>query len=67
MPLVQYFGYVGSSLLALLLAASWLMPAPTADPVRVAVGRSTIKISSLEKLPERVVIDTGLRMPEPRK
>jgi hypothetical protein len=60
MPLVQYFGWVGSLLLAALLAVSWCLPgsahAPSSDvPLDEKI---TIRIHSDRKWPERVVFDT---------
>jgi hypothetical protein len=61
MPLFQYFGWVGSFLLAALLAANWWFPAPigptpTSD---VPLNRSiNIRIHTDHKWPERVVFDT---------
>jgi hypothetical protein len=60
MPLVRYFGFVGSALLLLLFALDWYLPQPVVDPVRAAAEKPVIRISSIEKLPERVVIDTNL-------
>lgn len=60
MPLLQYFGFVGGALLLMLLGANWLMPQPAEGPVQSAAVRPTIRISSVERLPERVVIDTSL-------
>jgi hypothetical protein len=46
-PLMRYFGCVGSALLLLLFGLDWYFPQPAVEPVR-------------EQLPERVVIDTSL-------
>jgi hypothetical protein len=66
MPLMKYFVFVGSALVLLLLAMNWLLPDPTAEPVYSSVERPVIRISSIEKLPERVVFDTSMpHMPPP--
>jgi hypothetical protein len=59
MPLLQYVGFVGGALLLMLLGAHWVLPQPAEAPVRSA-ARPAIRISSVERLPERVVIDTSL-------
>jgi hypothetical protein len=60
MPLFQYFGWVGSFLLAMLFAVSWWLPvslAPT--PASDAKSkRINIRIHTDQKWPERVVFDT---------
>jgi hypothetical protein len=61
MPLFQYFGWVGSFLLAALLAANWCSPAPIGPTPasRVPLNRSiNIRIHTDHKWPERVVFDT---------
>ena len=61
MPLLQYFGWVGSFLLAALFATNWCFSAPTA---RVPVSdvpldqKVHIRIHTDHKWPERVVLDT---------
>jgi hypothetical protein len=60
MPLLRYFGFVGTALLMLLLVSHWLLPESTAEPVRSDINKTTIRISSIEKLPEKVVFDTSL-------
>jgi hypothetical protein len=60
MPLMRYFGFVGSALLLLLFALDWYLPQPVVEPVRAVAEKPVIRISSIEKLPERVVIDTSL-------
>jgi hypothetical protein len=60
MPLMKYFGFVGSALVLWLLAMNWLLPAPNAEPVRGSINLPVIRISSIEKLPERVVFDTSM-------
>lgn len=59
MPLLQYFGWVGSFLLAVLLAANWCISAPAAPNSDVDLDQKiTIRIHSDRKLPEAVVFDT---------
>ena len=60
MPLLKYFGFVGSALVLLLLAMNWLLPGPNAEPVHGGIERPVIRISSIETLPERVVFDTSM-------
>jgi hypothetical protein len=60
MPLMRYFGFVGSALLLLLLGLSWLLPQAVSEPIVSGGDRPVILISSAEKLPERVVFDTSL-------
>jgi hypothetical protein len=59
MPLFQYFGWVGSFLLAALLAANWCFPAPIAPHAGVPLDQKIhIRIHTDHKWPERVVLDT---------
>jgi hypothetical protein len=61
MPLFQYFAWVGSCLLAALLAANWWFPAPIAARPSFDVPpnqRINIRIHTDHKWPERVVFDT---------
>ena len=60
MPLMRYFGFVGSALLLLLFGLDWYLPQPVVEPVRSVTDKPVIRIRSIEKLPERVVIDTSL-------
>ena len=50
MPLLQYFGWVGSFLLAALLGANWYLPSPIDPQSDVALDQKVH--------PERVVLDT---------
>ena len=59
MPLLRYFCVVGPALLMLLLAMNWILP-EAIEPVHASTARPNIRISSIEKLPERVVFDTSL-------
>jgi hypothetical protein len=61
MPLLKYFGWVGSFLLAALLAANWWFPAPTAPMLASDVPlnqRVNIWIPTNHRWPDRVVFDT---------
>jgi hypothetical protein len=61
MPLFQYFGWVGSLLLAALFAANWCISAPIglAPGSDVPLDRKiNIRIHTDHKWPERVVLDT---------
>jgi hypothetical protein len=60
MPLLRYFGFAGSALVLLLFGLSWYAPQPVAEPIRSGIDRPVIRISSVEKLPERVDIDSSL-------
>ena len=60
MPLMKYFGFVGSALVLWLLAVNWLLPELNAEPVRGSINLPVIRISSIEKLPERVDFDTSM-------
>ena len=60
MPLLRYFGFVGTALLTLLWVSHWLLPESTAEPVRNDIDKTFIRISSIEKLPEKVVFDTSV-------
>ena len=61
MPLLKYFGWVGSFLLAALLAANWWFPAPTAPTPASDVPLNqmvNIRIHTDQRWPDRVVYDT---------
>ena len=60
MPLMRYVFFVGSALVVLLLAMNWLLPDPAAEPVYTSTVRPVIKISSIETLPEKVVLDNTM-------
>jgi hypothetical protein len=60
MPLIQYFGWVGSALVAALLAVNWCVSVPTARAPRPDVPldqKINIRIHTDHKWPERVVFD----------
>jgi len=59
MPIVRYTAWVGTSLLALLCVANWLLPQYSGAPASEATNRPTIRIASTQQPPERVVIDTS--------
>jgi hypothetical protein len=66
MPLLQYFGWMGSFLVAAMLAANWCFSPPIAGspPSDVPVNqRINIRIHTDHKWPERVVFDTAHSMP----
>lgn len=60
MPLLRYFVFVGGALLALLFVSNAYLP-KLPDEVRAdsQVDRSTIRIHSAYKWPDRVVFDTN--------
>jgi hypothetical protein len=68
MPLLRYFVFVGGALLALLFAASAVMPAvPVVEAPRFTADLSIIRIHSDQKWPERIVFDTTRpTMPPPK-
>src|SRR6478672_13528433 len=61
-PLVRYFFFVGSLLLALLFIAEWYLPASSSQTLfrEARVDKSIIRIKSAHKWPEPIVIDTSL-------
>lgn len=60
MPLIKYFGFVGSALVLLLVGLGWFLPQQLAEPTGGSTDRPAIRITSAERLPERVIIDTNL-------
>jgi hypothetical protein len=59
MPLLQYFGWVGSFLLAALFATNWCFSAPVARaPLSDVPLDQKVHIHTDHKWPERVVLDT---------
>jgi hypothetical protein len=63
MPLIKYFGFVGSALVLLLIGSGWCFPQPRSEPPKPpdsVIDRPAIRIASAERLPERVIIDTSL-------
>jgi hypothetical protein len=59
MPFLKYFGFVGGSLLVLLLALNWLLPDTKTEQASADAAKPVIRISSLEQLPEKVDFDTN--------
>jgi hypothetical protein len=62
MLVARYFLYVGGALLALLFAIDAFVPQEAVNESHAAPGieRSTVRIHSAQKLPEKVVYDTSL-------
>ena len=60
MPVARYFLYVGGVLIALLFAVAAIVPPEAAVHSAPGIDRSTVRIHSDQKLPERVVYDTTL-------
>lgn len=58
--MLRYFGFAGGALVILLFGLSWCFPQPVSEPIRSGIDRPVIRISSVEKLPDRVDIDTNL-------
>ena len=58
MPIRRYITWVGTSLLALLFLADWLLPNSLPEPTPDATAKPVIRIASVQQPPERVVIDT---------
>ena len=61
MPLARYFVFVGGALMALLFAFDFFSPKAVADNGIHSAGtvdKSTLRIRSEQKLPERIVFDT---------
>lgn len=62
MPIGRYMACVGASLLALLFVANWYLPQTLAVPTSDEVNRPIIRISSVQRPLERIVIDTNVPM-----
>jgi|SRR5882724_10496367 len=61
MPLARYFVFVGGALVALLFALDFFSPKASADIGIHSAGpadKTTMRIRSEQKLPERIVFDT---------
>src|SRR5262245_45193716 len=61
MPLARYFVFVGGALMALLFAFDFFSPKASADSGIHSAGtvdKSTLRIRSEQKWPERIVLDT---------
>jgi hypothetical protein len=66
MPLLQYFGWVGSFLIAALFATNWCCSAPTTRTSLPDVPldrKINIRIHTDHKWPERVILDTTRATP----
>ena len=62
MPLARYFVFVGGALMALLFAFDFFSPKAVADNGIHSAGtvdKSTLRIRSEQKWPERIVLDTA--------
>ena len=67
MPLLRYFGWVGSFLLATLFATNWYFPARIAPPSDVPLDHLiTIRIHTDRKWPERLVFGATVAIPGKR-
>src|SRR6185295_11904789 len=60
MPVGRYFLYIGGVLLALLFIADWWLPSLGSGSTPSNVDRTTIRIHSVQKWPNAVVLDTTL-------
>lgn len=60
MPVVRYFFYVGGALITLLFVIDAILPQEAAVHSAPGIDKSTVRIQSDQKLPERVVYDTTL-------
>ena len=61
MPVARYFVFVGGALMALLFAFDFFSPKAAADSGAQSaqtIDRSTLRIRSEQKWPERIVLDT---------
>lgn len=65
MPIIRYFVFVSTLLLALLFAADRYLPAPAERAGTTDPDRTTIRISSARSLPEKIVFDTRPRTDVP--
>jgi hypothetical protein len=60
MPVARYFLCVGGVLLALLFAIDFFTPQDVASHSAPGLDKTTVRIHSVQKPPERVVYDTSL-------
>ena len=61
MPLARYFVFVGGVLLALLFISGAMLPKlPMAESADLGIEKSSLKINSDRKWPERIVFDTSI-------
>ena len=59
MPIGRYIAWVSASLLALLFVADWHLPKPLPEPAGDTINKPVIRIASIERPPERIIIDTN--------
>jgi hypothetical protein len=59
MPIARYIIWVGASLLALLFIADWLVPNSNSEVAHEAFEVPPIRITSAQRPPESVFIDTN--------
>jgi hypothetical protein len=59
MPIGRYLAWVGTSLLALLFLADWVLPKSLPESTSEAIIKPVIRITSVQQLPERIIIDTS--------
>lgn len=59
MPIARYIIWVGTSLLALLFVANEVLPESLPEPAHEESSKPVIRITSMQRPPERVVIDTS--------
>jgi hypothetical protein len=45
MPLMRYFGFVGSALFLLLFGLAWYLPQPVVEPVRAVTDKPVIRLA----------------------
>jgi hypothetical protein len=61
MPLARYFVFVGGVLLALLFISGAMLPKlPMAESADLGIEKSSLKINSDRKWPERIVFDASI-------
>jgi hypothetical protein len=59
MPIGRYIAWFGTSLLTLLFVADWYLPKPLPEPAGDTINKPVIRIASIERPPERIIIDTS--------
>jgi hypothetical protein len=59
MPIGRYIAWVGMSLLALLFVADWYLPKSLPEAAGEPINQPVIRITSIQRAPERIVIDTS--------
>lgn len=67
MLVLRYFAFVGGALTVLLLVCAAMLPKapPTESAVTSIDEKPTIRIHSMRKWPERIVLDTNAALPAP--